>query len=67
MDKKGWSTPQLVTLVRGQAQEAVLIVCKAAGLDNAASNVYLGCARVPLAGAHPTSFICDPCNAVGSS
>jgi hypothetical protein len=64
---KEWTEPQLIILVRGQAQEAVLLMCKAAGLDNAATNQYFGCARVPIGGAHPTSAICDPCNTVGSS
>ena len=37
--KESWHKPKLVVLVRGQAEEAVLIACKAAGVGQSAPNI----------------------------
>jgi hypothetical protein len=55
--KRTWTTPQLVELVRGTPEEAVLIACKTAGLPGAGlsgtaaspSTAAFGCMQTPTA------------------
>jgi hypothetical protein len=43
--KKGWSRPEVIELVRGGSQEAVLITCKANMTAGDPSSVNHGCAQ----------------------
>jgi hypothetical protein len=45
-NKKTWSKPELIALVRGKPEEAVLLVCKGAGTGVSSSQQWTGCARL---------------------
>ena len=40
---KTWQKPLLIVLVRNRPQEAILTICKAAGLQNDQATTALGC------------------------
>jgi hypothetical protein len=40
---KTWLRPQLIVLVRNRPQEAILTICKAAGLQNDQGTTAQGC------------------------
>ena len=47
MKKKSWSEPELIVLVRGTPEEAVLSACKYTTGSNV-STTYLGCMDSPI-------------------
>ena len=58
--KKPWSKPELIVLVRGRPEEAILNACKGNGLVNLSSDDdNTGCSAIPLC--------TSDCNALGSS
>jgi hypothetical protein len=78
--KRTWTTPQLVALVRGAPEEAVLVACKAANVQTAPNATASGCMSlanlahvdVPCGPTVPNGTIgpgtlCVPCSTVASS
>ena len=49
MEKKIWTTPTLVTLVRGEPQEAILTACKSATVGGGPYGCYGNCATNNIA------------------
>lgn len=41
--KRTWVAPELVTVARSRPQEAILAICKAAGLGGGAQEYQQGC------------------------
>ena len=75
MEKKTWLTPQLVELVRGTPEEAVLTTCKSVEAGTNPHGSFSGCRSVP-AGAgcgpvaptgHINAITCQPCSGESSS
>ena len=70
MEKKTWLTPQLVELVRGTPEEAVLTVCKSGELETHPHGGFLGCQNVPAGPScgpvaptgHINADVCSPCS-----
>ena len=59
--KRAWSEPELIILVRGGTEEAVLSACKANMVPGASPNtVHSGCAR-------DVDPCVTGCNAIGQS
>ena len=68
--KKPWITPQLVLLMRGRPDEAVLIACKSApNLNNdiAPSTYHGGCHQSLNGTTGSNGVVCDACKALAAS
>ena len=57
MRKKKWQNPQLIVLVRGKPEEAVLTACKTTMLSDTPANGNAGCDADP--GAPPCQPPCS--------
>lgn len=42
-EKKAWVTPELIVLLRGRPEEAVLLTCKGGGQPAGSVNTYGSC------------------------
>jgi hypothetical protein len=45
MEKKEWSEPEMIVLVRSKPEEAVLTACKDRAHDGDPNYTYIGCAN----------------------
>jgi hypothetical protein len=62
MEKKEWSEPELIVLVRSKPEEAVLSVCKTEAILTGDAGLYDGCMRD-----HATDAVCYSCQAEADS